>query len=198
MGENNYSLRNDRNKLGSHWLSLPLRWAIFGWWIIKLEANSNKQSFHFNNFPFSSKHAVILFNVVIIKYLQGEDLVIWLNVCTRTKCRSHRSEHKRPGKTKQMNIKHKNMLFEFSVICSEPSQDVRCNYVPRRSAQIVLSNFQLFEIQYSILFYREQKHSPRRIISNKMTYSAKMSPCDSQRPASNETHFPSLRIKKVT
>lgn len=121
VGENIQCLRNDKNKLVSHWLSLPLRRAIFGSWIIKLflqhsEANSNKQSFHFNNVPFSSKHAVILFNVAIISYLHGEDLAIWLIlVCTRTKCRSasfpHGSEQKRTGKTKS-NIK--NMLFETS------------------------------------------------------------------------------------
>lgn len=45
------------------------------------DTNSNKHSFNFNNFPFSSKHAVILFNVTTISYLHWEDLVVWLIVC---------------------------------------------------------------------------------------------------------------------
>lgn len=186
VGENIQCLRNDKNKLVLHWLSLPLCRTIFGSWIIKLvlqhsEANSNKQSFHFNNVPFSSKHAVILFNVAIISYLHGEDLAIWLILTCLHQNKvqicifSSRVWTEKNWKDKVNEYKtEKHAVWNLRVICSEPNQDVRCNYAPRRSAKIVLSNFQphrkleLFEIQYSILFYREQKHSLRRIISNKM------------------------------
>lgn len=73
-----------------------------------------------------------------------------------------------------MNIKHKNMLFQSSELFAlSPTKmwDVIMHPGGLQKSFPRIFNHRklgLFEIQYSILFHKEQKHSLRRIISNNM------------------------------